>query len=41
MLTNTHALAWSGEKDQQGQHKPRPRLAMSRFLQFQYGLNLT
>jgi hypothetical protein len=23
MLTNTHTIAWSGEKDQQGQHKTK------------------
>jgi hypothetical protein len=25
MLTNTHAISWSGEKDQQGQHKTKTK----------------
>jgi hypothetical protein len=25
MLTNTHAIAWSGEKLQQGQHNPKTK----------------
>jgi hypothetical protein len=25
MLTKTHAIAWSGKKDQQGQHKTKTK----------------
>jgi hypothetical protein len=35
MRTNTHAIAWSGEKGQQGHHNyPRPKLAMTMFPYF-------
>jgi hypothetical protein len=32
MLTNTHAISWSGEKISKANTKPRPKLVMTRFL---------
>jgi hypothetical protein len=42
MLTNTHAIAWSGEKVQQGQHNLRTKISHDKVpINFHYGLNLT
>jgi hypothetical protein len=41
MLTNTHAIAWCEEKDQQGQHKTKTKTSYDRVPIIPFGLNLT